>query len=103
MIEAGESCRIDVWLFRARFFKTRGLAARVVESGGARLQRGAARLALDKPSRLVRVGDVLTFPQGARFISLRIEGLGERRGPAAEARLMFSLLEFAGAQTGICR
>ena len=97
MIEAGESCRIDLWLFRARFFKTRGLAARVVESGGARLQRGASRLALDKPSRLVRVGDVLTFPQSPRFISLRVEGLGERRGPAAEARLMFSLLDSVAA------
>ena len=97
MSEAGESCRIDVWLFRARFFKTRGLAARVVESGGARLQRGAARHALDKPSRLVRIGDVLTFPQGSRFISIRIEALGERRGPPAEARLMFSLLDSAAA------
>ena len=93
MSDAGKSCRIDVWLFRARFFKTRGLAARVVESGGARLKRGASRLALDKPSRLVRVGDVVTFPQGARFISLRIEALGARRGPAAEARLLFSLLD----------
>ncbi|MGO9744089.1 MAG: hypothetical protein ACLPN5_21720 [Roseiarcus sp.] len=51
------------------------------------------RLALDKPSRAVRVGDVVTFPRGSQFISLRIESLGERRGPAAEALLLFTLLE----------
>ena len=92
MNEAPESCRIDVWLWRARFFKTRSLAARIVESGGVRLSRGAARLALDKPSRLVRVGDVLTFPQGSGFIALKVEGLGERRGPSSEARQLFTRL-----------
>ena len=81
MSEAGESCRIDVWLFRARFFKTRGLAARVVESGGARLQRGASRLALDKPSRLVRVGDVLTFPQGRTLYIYKDRSSGRASRP----------------------
>ena len=49
--EAGETCRVDVWLWRARFFKTRSLAARIVEAGGVRLMRGGARTPLDKPSR----------------------------------------------------
>jgi ribosome-associated heat shock protein Hsp15 len=91
--EAAESCRIDVWLWRARFFKTRALAARIVDSGGVRLTRGALRGALDKPSRLIRAGDILSFPQGSRWIALRIEGLGERRGPASEARELFSRLD----------
>ena len=45
------TCRVDVWLWRARFFKTRSLAARIVEHGGVRLMRGAARTSFDKPSR----------------------------------------------------
>ena len=79
-------CRIDVWLWRARFFKTRSLAARVVEEGGMRLVRGQSRIPIDKPSRTVRCGDVLTFSQGPRWVAVRVEALGERRGPATEAR-----------------
>ena len=61
MTESAEGCRVDVWLWRARFFKTRSLAARVIEDGRVRLTRGPIRAPLDKPSRLVRCGDVLTF------------------------------------------
>jgi ribosome-associated heat shock protein Hsp15 len=86
------ACRIDVWLWRARFFKTRGLAARVVAAGGVRLQRGEARGALDKPSRVVREGDIVAFSLGPRWLAVRIETLGVRRGPAAEARALYSLL-----------
>ncbi len=93
MTETPDSCRIDVWLWRARYFKTRALAAQTLEGGGVRGFREGMRLALDKPSRAVRVGDVVTFPRGSQFISLRIESLGERRGPAAEALLLFTLLE----------
>ena len=46
-----DACRIDVWLWRARFFKTRSLAARIVEEGGVRLLRGQSRAPVDKPSR----------------------------------------------------
>jgi ribosome-associated heat shock protein Hsp15 len=88
-----ESCRIDVWLWRARFFKTRALAARFVEQDGVRLRRGATRIALEKPSRQVRIGDVLTFPLGSKYIAARVENLGERRGPAAEARQLFTRLD----------
>ena len=88
-----DACRIDVWLWRARFFKTRSLAARIVEDGGVRLTRGGARSAVDKPSRAVRRGDVLAFAQGARWLAVRVEALGARRGPATEARALYSLLE----------
>ncbi len=97
MSGAEESCRIDVWLWRARFFKTRSLAARMIDEDGVRLIRGAARNKLDKPSRSVKIGDGLAFSQGARWIALRVEGLGERRGPAAEARALYSLLESGDA------
>jgi len=88
-----DACRIDVWLWRARFFKTRSLAARIVEDGGVRLTRGAARSAIDKPSRAVRCGDVLVFAQGPRWLAVKVEALGERRGPAPEARALYSLLD----------
>lgn len=93
MNEPNETCRADVWLWRARFFKTRSLAARIIEEGGVRLARGPSRSPLDKPSRSVRPGDVLTFAQGARFLAVKVEALGERRGPAPEARGLYSLLE----------
>jgi ribosome-associated heat shock protein Hsp15 len=85
-------CRIDVWLWRARFFKTRSLAARIVEDGGVRLSRGGARTPIDKPSRAVRLGDVLTFTQGTRWRAVKVEALGARRGPAAEAQALYSVL-----------
>jgi ribosome-associated heat shock protein Hsp15 len=91
--EAGEACRVDVWLWRARFFKTRSLAARMVEEGCVRLSRGGARFALDKPSRSVRPGDGLVVAVGERLVALRVEALGERRGPASEARALYSLID----------
>ncbi len=99
MSETVDSCRVDVWLWRARFFKTRSLAARIVEQGGVRLSRGDARTPLDKPSRGVRCGDVLSFAQGARWLAVRVEALGARRGPAPEARMLYIVLDDAGHQT----
>jgi len=89
----GDVCRIDVWLWRARFFKTRSLAARIVEDGGMRLTRGGARTPVDKPSRAVRPGDVVLFAQGPRWLAVRVEALGVRRGPATEARGLYSMME----------
>jgi ribosome-associated heat shock protein Hsp15 len=92
VIEAAETCRADVWLWRARFFKTRNLAARAIEAGGVRLTRGSFGSALDKPSRQVRPGDVIAFPLGANWQAARVEGLGWRRGPPAEARALYTLV-----------
>jgi ribosome-associated heat shock protein Hsp15 len=91
-----DACRIDVWLWRARFFKTRSLAARIVEHGGVRLARGDARSPVDKPSRPVHCGDVLTFAQGPKWVAVRVEAFGQRRGPATEARALYTLLNDAG-------
>ncbi len=88
-----DACRIDVWLWRARFFKTRSLASRVVEEGGVRLMRSQSRAPVDKPSRPVRCGDVLTFAQGPKWVAVRVEALGERRGPAPEAQGLYRVLE----------
>ncbi len=97
MNEAVETCRADVWLWRARFFKTRSLAARIIEEGGVRLARGAFRSPIDKPSRSLRPGDVVSFAQGARWLAVKVEALGERRGPSPEARTLYSLLEGSNA------
>ena len=89
-----ETCRADVWLWRARFFKTRTLAAKFVDEGKVRLTRGAApETRLDKCARPVKPGDRLVFAVGGRLIAIQIEALGERRGPPAEARALYSALE----------
>jgi ribosome-associated heat shock protein Hsp15 len=95
-----DACRIDVWLWRARFFKTRSLAARIVEDGGVRLSRGGARSSVDKPSRSVRPGDILAFAQGQRWLAVKVEALGERRGPAPEARGLYSIINEPGDRAG---
>jgi len=88
-----DSCRIDVWLWRARFFKTRGLAADFVEEGRVRLIRAGQESRLDKPGRAIKTGDGLVFALGGRLTAVRIETCGERRGPASEARTLYSPLE----------
>ena len=95
-----ETCRIDVWLWRARFFKTRSLAARFVEAGRVRLTRGEAESRIDKPARTVICGDALVFALGGRLTAIRVEQLGARRGPAAEARALYAPLQILsdGAQ-----
>jgi ribosome-associated heat shock protein Hsp15 len=87
-----DACRIDLWLWRARFFKTRSLAARAVEDGRVRLIRDAQATRLDKASRTVRAGDRLVFAFGGRLTCVRVEATGVRRGPAAEARGLYSAL-----------
>lgn len=92
MSETVEPCRIDVWLWRARFFKTRGLAARFVEAERVRLFRpGQEEVKLDKASRTVRPGDRLVFAIGGRLFELGVESCGSRRGPAMEARALYSV------------
>ena len=89
----GDACRIDIWLWRARFRKTRALAAKMVEAGDVRLIRAGAETRLDKPGRMVRPGERLIIVAGERRTALKIEALGERRGPASEARELYSVLE----------
>ena len=88
-----EACRADVWLWRARFFKTRSMAARYIEEGRVRVTRSGAEGRLDKASRALRAGDELVFALGGRLIAVRVERMGERRGPATEARTLYSPLQ----------
>lgn len=88
-----DAVRIDVWLWRARFFKSRALAAKFVEDGRVRLTRGPAETRLDKASRTVRPGDGLVFALGGRVTAIVVEAIGERRGPANEARALYSQVQ----------
>ena len=92
-----EACRVDVWLWRARFFKTRTLATQAVESGRVRLSRAGQDVRLDKPSRPVKPGDGLVFALGGRLTAIRVEAVGARRGPAAEARALYAELNSTAA------
>lgn len=90
---AEDAVRADVWLWRARFCKTRTLAARLIDEGRVRLSRAGTETRLDKPARPVKPGDGLVFALGGRLHAVRIEALGERRGPPTEARALYSPLE----------
>lgn len=89
---AEDRIRIDKWLWQARFFKTRSLAAEVVTEG--RLRLNGARMG--KPGHAVGPGDVLTFPQAGQIRVIRILACGTRRGPAPEARALYDDLDETG-------
>ena len=87
-----DACRADVWMWRARFFKTRSLAAKYLDEGKVRLTRSGAETRIDKCARPLKVGDQLVFAVGGRLIAVAVEALGERRGPPDEARGLYSTL-----------
>ncbi len=91
MSEGG--CRADVWLWRARFFKTRSLAAKFLDEGKVRLTRAGTETRIDKCARPLKIGDQLVFAVGGRLIAVTVEALGERRGPPAEAQALYSTLD----------
>ncbi|WP_170580079.1 RNA-binding S4 domain-containing protein [Ruegeria arenilitoris] len=86
MADAPAKLRIDKWLWHARFFKTRSLAAKQVSGGHVRINGDRAQ----KPAQTVGPGDVLTFAQGRVIRAVQVEILGARRGPATEARTLYT-------------
>jgi ribosome-associated heat shock protein Hsp15 len=76
--------RLDQWLSFARLLKSRSLAARLC-AGRAVLVNEAL---VSKANHLVRIGDIVAVPHGAFRRTVRVLGLGTRRGPPAEARLL---------------
>lgn len=77
--------RIDRWLWFARFFKSRTLAAKLCAGHRVRVNRQIVA----KASAGIKIGDVLTFPQGQRVRVVRVLDLGTRRGPAEEAQTLY--------------
>lgn len=80
-----ETLRIDRWLWFARFFKSRTLAAEACASQRVRTNGNP----VGKAGQGVRIGDVLTFPLGPHIRVVKVLALGARRGPYAEARLLY--------------
>lgn len=77
--------RLDKWLWYARALKSRTQAADLVLAGKVRINRER----VEKPSQVVRPGDVLTAIIGGRVRVLKVLAPGDRRGPASEARLLY--------------
>jgi ribosome-associated heat shock protein Hsp15 len=90
MSDAGETARLDVWLWRARLFKTRSVAAGAVAAGAVRLSRAGAVRLIDRPATPVRAGDVILVAGARGLAALEIRALGVRRGPATEARALYA-------------
>ena len=83
------SVRLDVWLWRARFFKTRALSAKACDSGHIRLERFGKVARVEKASVIVKPDDRLIFALGTRLFDIVITDTGERRGPASEAQTLY--------------
>ncbi|MFZ0467967.1 MAG: S4 domain-containing protein [Thiogranum sp.] len=79
-----DTLRIDKWLWAARFFKTRSLAAQSV--GGGKVQVNGARA---KPSRPVKVGDLLEIHKDGFEFCITVLALSERRGSATVAQTLY--------------
>jgi len=82
--DSSDKVRIDKWLWAARFFKTRALAAEAVNGGKVHLD--GQRI---KAARTVRVGDVYELQRGWERMTIVVRGLSARRGPASAARELY--------------
>lgn len=80
--------RVDKWLWAARFFKTRSLAADAVDGGKVQVNGDRA-----KPSKTVRPGDEVRVRIGPYEHTVLVTGTGERRGTAAEAARLYEETE----------
>ena len=79
-----DGVRIDKWLWAARFFKTRALAAQAVAGGKVKVNGERA-----KPAKAVRVGDALRIHIGVYEYVVQVLALSARRGPASAAALLY--------------
>ncbi|MGF1611886.1 MAG: RNA-binding S4 domain-containing protein [Kiloniellales bacterium] len=84
-----DSLRVDKWLWHARFFRTRSLAAKLCNAGLLRIGGSL----VSKAHHKLKPGDVLTFPQGRHIRVVKVLALAERRGPAEEARKLYEDLK----------
>jgi len=83
-----EEIRVDKWLWAARFFKTRSVAAGAVEGGKVQLNGDRT-----KPGRVVRLGDELKIRRGPYEWIVIVRGLSLQRGPASQAQLLYEETE----------
>ncbi|WP_411850349.1 RNA-binding S4 domain-containing protein [Stenotrophomonas sp. LGBM10] len=85
--------RLDVWLWAARFFKTRSLAKQAVETG--KVDVAGQR---PKSSRAVRVGEQLQINRGDETYDVQVRGLSDLRGPAPVAQQLYEESEASRAR-----
>lgn len=86
MADEADKLRLDKWLWFARFFKTRSLAAARVAAGDVRVNGDR----VTKRSTTIAPGDVLTFSQGRVVRVIEVKTIGTRRGPAPEAQALYN-------------
>jgi ribosome-associated heat shock protein Hsp15 len=84
MEDESHRIRLDKWLWAARLFKTRSLAAEQIGKGHVLVNELAA-----KASREVRIGDTIALSQGQMPIELVVKGLSQNRGPAPVAQALY--------------
>ncbi len=92
----GDTIRLDKWLWQSRFFKSRANASKLCTAGRVRVDGEVVR----KAHYAIRTGHVLTFPHAREIRVVRVVGLGERRGPASQARTLYEDLAPPGAPPG---
>ena len=83
-----DEARLDKWLWAARVYKTRQLAAGAISGGHVEVNGNRV-----KPSRLARVGDELKVRKGPYTYTLFVEGISSRRGPASVAATLYAETE----------
>jgi ribosome-associated heat shock protein Hsp15 len=88
-IDSLAGTRLDVWLWAARFFKTRSLAKQAIEGGKIAIGGATAT----KASKLVHLDDVLLVQRGEERFELCVLGLSEVRGPASVALALYAETE----------
>jgi ribosome-associated heat shock protein Hsp15 len=82
---APDNVRLDLWLWAARFFKTRSLAKQAIETG--KIEVGGQRA---KAARAVRIGDALRVARGEELFEVEVRGLSDQRGPASVAQQLYA-------------
>ena len=85
-----------MWLWRARFFKTRSLSASFISRKGIRLTRGEETRKVTKPALRLVPGDIVSVPLRTHIVTVRVLETGMRRGPASEARGLYERMEEKG-------
>jgi ribosome-associated heat shock protein Hsp15 len=79
-----DGVRLDLWLWAARFYKTRSLAKQAIETGKVDLDGQRA-----KAARSVRIGDALRIARGEEHFEVIVQSLSEKRGPASAAQALY--------------
>lgn len=92
-LQARESVRLDLWLWAARFYRTRSLARQAIENGKVEVQGQRA-----KAARAVRGGEMLRVSRGEEVFEIEVRGLSDERGSAPVAQTLYAETEASRLQ-----